>query len=230
MKAHLLAAIIMAAAMAAPATHAAGSRDDAVANLAGKEAEARVLREQLASWNKMKTDATAAIRPLKDRYFDRLDDLKNAAAGTEHLIRGEILMLEGKITENETRKQIAEEQAAAINARLAQLDGEIAGARTALQNFNPRPNEPPGGIKLGGSDYVPAPGPGEKPGLTTSLPGWAAPSPGQTANTGGGGSSTPTPPYPPMLMPPGSPGWSGQTPAPFPPSSFTGPMNPWGPF
>lgn len=79
-------------------------------------------------------------------------------------------------------------------------------------NNDPQANEPPGGMNLGSSTYVPGSKPGETPGINTSLPGWAQGSGGQGAGSSGGS----TPPMGPFLPPYGTgPGWSGGGQPPF---------------
>ncbi|MBI5395014.1 MAG: hypothetical protein HZA91_06915 [Verrucomicrobia bacterium] len=72
---------------------------------------------------------------------------------------------------------------------------------------NPAGNEPPGGIQLGTSDYVPVTQPGESPGMTTSLPGWATTTP--PSGPTDGSNPLPGPYIPPYLT---APGWSGPQP------------------
>jgi hypothetical protein len=76
-------------------------------------------------------------------------------------------------------------------------------------NTDPRANEPPGGVNVGSSTYVPGSQPGETPGMNTSLPGWAAGS-GQGSSAPTGGSNPPMGPFLPPYMT--GPGWSGGQP------------------
>jgi len=72
---------------------------------------------------------------------------------------------------------------------------------------NPAGNEPAGGIQVTGSGYVPVTQPGETPGVTSTLPGWAATTPTGPGSTDG--NQPPTGPIPPYLT---GPGWNGPQP------------------
>jgi hypothetical protein len=210
----------------APLSAAGLTRDQAIANLAGKETEEKLLRSQLAQWEKTKADAQQKYKEAVDAYWklaDRIAQEEEYPTGVMGLLQQENIALIARQGACRAQQEMAEQQIASINARLQALAGEIAQARQALANATPPPppnqpyqantdpraNEPAGGVATTGqSGYVPASGKDEKTGLTTGLPGWAA----TTQPPAGGGDSSSGAAKPPIMgpfYPPGS-GWGAQ--------------------
>lgn len=136
--------LVLAAIVAVQAVHGAASRDDAIANLASKEAEARVLRTQLATWSDLKANRVAELRWWNEKYREAWIPVNKEGyleAPTQRAWET-FIPLERDLSSLETIIRVADQQIAQITTRLSQLEPEIADARTALQNYNARPNEP----------------------------------------------------------------------------------------
>jgi hypothetical protein len=78
-------------------------------------------------------------------------------------------------------------------------------------NNDRRANEPAGGVSLGSGEYVPGSKPGETPGMTTTLPGWAGTSGPGAGSPPSDGSQPPLNPLLTPYLPPGA-GWENQPP------------------
>ncbi|MBI5394459.1 MAG: hypothetical protein HZA91_04095 [Verrucomicrobia bacterium] len=222
---------------------AASSRDAALADLASKEAEAALLRGQLAEWEKVLAEANQArqryedfmkgARDARDQDTDVIKDTDGTVVGKSMIRSGPIAAAANQAI---GRGDVAWSQIQKIKQRLGELARQIAAARAQLDRFNkppkagtspfaasadPRANEPPGGVKVtSGPGYVPETRPGEKPGLSTDLPNWINTNPQSAGNT-----QTPAAgAYPPVLPggPMSGPGW------PLPPTSS--PINLWQPW
>jgi hypothetical protein len=175
--------------------------------LAEKQGEKASIDGMLADLWKQATKITADINSTKDPT-------------DKAILQGGYMACLRMIAEYEAKRKQAEAEIAAQTRAVAEAKARM-DAGTVVSQGIPRPpaNDPnapyrpntasglaepmPEPNVTGGSSYVPGSKPGETPGMTTSLPGWAQ----TAASQPSAGSTTPT--VPPTLVPPGTDGYSG---------------------
>lgn len=197
--------------------------DQASAALAQQQSEKGAIDGMLADLWKQAAKITEDIKAAKD-------------PADKAILQSGYMACLRMIGEYEAKRKQAEAQVAAATLAVAEAKAKMdAGTKTSqvpptLPSAGTDPNAPfrPTGSGLaepmppdvtGGSSYVPGSKPGETPGMTVNLPGWAQ----TTTSQGSAGSTTPTAP-PPVFNPgftgPSDPGWAGTLPGvniPFPP-------------